>query len=50
MVDTTNLLKGLETFVIGFGGVFVILLLVAAATASLRRLLPKDDKTDSQHS
>ena len=49
MVDTTNLLSGLEIFVIGFGGVFVILLLVAAVTASLGWLLPKDDKKDSPH-
>lgn len=44
MVDTANMLKGLEIFVIGFGGVFAILILVALATASLSWLLPKEDK------
>lgn len=45
MVDSANMLKGLEIFAVGFGGVFVILILVALATASLSWLLPKEDKS-----
>jgi len=48
MVDSASLLKGLAIFVIGFGGVFVILALVALATASLGWLLSKEDKGSPQ--